>query len=44
MFLRTAKQVRAIAAHQPFPAKTVERSEGKLQVALLAEGTDRGRP
>jgi uncharacterized protein (DUF1697 family) len=37
VFLRTAKQVRAIAAHQPFPAKAVERSEGKLQVALLAK-------
>jgi uncharacterized protein (DUF1697 family) len=35
VFLRPAKQLRAIAAHQPFPAKTVERSEGKLQVALL---------
>jgi uncharacterized protein (DUF1697 family) len=37
VFLRTAKQVRAIATHQPFPAKAVERSEGKLQVALLAK-------
>ncbi len=37
VFLRTAKQVRAIAAHRPFPAKAVERSEGKLQVALLAK-------
>ena len=35
VFLRPAKQLRAIAAHQPFPAKAVERSEGKLQVALL---------
>jgi uncharacterized protein (DUF1697 family) len=37
VFLRTAKQVRAIAAHEPFPAKLVERSEGKLQVALLSK-------
>jgi uncharacterized protein (DUF1697 family) len=37
VFLRTAKQVLAIAAHQPFPAEAVERSEGKLQVALLAK-------
>ena len=28
--------MRAIAAHEPFPAKAVERSDGKLQVALLA--------
>ena len=35
VFLRTAQQVRAIAAHEPFPAKAVARSEGKLQVALL---------
>lgn len=32
-FLRTADEVRAIAAHEPFPAAS---SEGKLQVALLA--------
>jgi uncharacterized protein (DUF1697 family) len=37
VFLRTAKQVRAITTHRPFPAKAVERSEGKLQVALLAK-------
>jgi uncharacterized protein (DUF1697 family) len=37
VFLRTAKQVQAIAAHEPFPADDVERSEGKLQVALLAK-------
>jgi uncharacterized protein (DUF1697 family) len=35
VFLRSGTQVRAIAEHQPFPAKAVERSEGKLQVALL---------
>jgi uncharacterized protein (DUF1697 family) len=37
VFLRTAKELLAIAASQPFPAKTVEASEGKLQVALLAD-------
>jgi uncharacterized protein (DUF1697 family) len=35
VFLRTAAQVRAIAADAPFPAKAVKSSEGKLQVALL---------
>jgi uncharacterized protein (DUF1697 family) len=35
VFVRTAKEVRAIAGHQPFPATEVKRSEGKLQVALL---------
>ncbi len=39
VFVRTAKEVRAIAAHQPFPAAAVERSEGKLQVALLQEAS-----
>jgi uncharacterized protein (DUF1697 family) len=34
-FLRTAADVHAIAAHIPFPKKTVEASGGKLQVALL---------
>jgi uncharacterized protein (DUF1697 family) len=37
VFLRTVKQLRAIAAHEPFPAAAVKRSEGKLQVALLAK-------
>jgi uncharacterized protein (DUF1697 family) len=37
VFLRGAEQVRSIAAHQPFPAGAVKRSEGKLQVALLAK-------
>jgi uncharacterized protein (DUF1697 family) len=35
VFLRTAAQVRAIAAHEPFPAAAVEASEGKLQVSIL---------
>ena len=37
VFLRTAKQLEAIADHQPFPAAAVKRSEGKLQVALLSK-------
>jgi uncharacterized protein (DUF1697 family) len=37
VFLRTAKQVQAIAGHEPFPAGAVKRSEGKLQVALLVK-------
>jgi uncharacterized protein (DUF1697 family) len=35
VFLRTADQLRSIAAHQPFPPAAVKRSNGKLQVALL---------
>ena len=35
VFLRSAAAVRAIAAHEPFPAADVEASKGKLQVALL---------
>jgi uncharacterized protein (DUF1697 family) len=37
VFLRTAAEVRAIAEHQPFPAKLVEASKGKLQVSMLLE-------
>jgi uncharacterized protein (DUF1697 family) len=36
VFLRSARQVSAIAAHQPFPAKHLNAAKGKLQVALLA--------
>ena len=36
VFLRTAKQVRAIARQEPFPPKEVEASHGKLQVAMLS--------
>jgi uncharacterized protein (DUF1697 family) len=39
VYLRSARQVRAIAAHEPFAAKEVRASKGKLQVALLP-----GRP
>jgi uncharacterized protein (DUF1697 family) len=37
VFLRTAAELRAIVAHEPFPAKLVQASEGKLQAAMLAE-------
>jgi uncharacterized protein (DUF1697 family) len=36
VFARTAAQVLAIAAHEPFQASAVEASAGKLQVALLS--------
>lgn len=36
-FLRTAAQVRGIAAFEPFPPEIRARSHGKLQVALLAK-------
>ena len=36
-FLRTAAQMRAIAEHQPFPAKRVAASNGKLQTMLLTK-------
>jgi uncharacterized protein (DUF1697 family) len=35
VFLRTAAEVKAIAEHDPFAAKLVEASKGKLQVLLL---------
>jgi uncharacterized protein (DUF1697 family) len=35
IFLRTAREVRAIAGEQPFPRAEVEASKGTLQVALL---------
>lgn len=35
VFARTAAQTRAIAGHQPFSARRVKASEGKLQVSLL---------
>jgi uncharacterized protein (DUF1697 family) len=37
VFLRSAAEVAAIAAYQPFPAKAVATSKGKLQVSLLAK-------
>jgi uncharacterized protein (DUF1697 family) len=35
IFLRSASEVKEIAAHEPFPAKAVEASKGKLQVSML---------
>jgi uncharacterized protein (DUF1697 family) len=35
IFLRTASEVKEIAARTPFPARDVEKSKGKLQVSLL---------
>jgi uncharacterized protein (DUF1697 family) len=35
VFLRTAEEIRAIAARQPFSAEQLERSKGKLQVMML---------
>jgi uncharacterized protein (DUF1697 family) len=35
IFMRTATDLKAIAAHEPFPAKDVEKSKGKLQVSML---------
>jgi uncharacterized protein (DUF1697 family) len=44
VFLRTAGEMRAMAAHEPFARSLVEASDGKLQVALLgAEPTPRAR-
>jgi uncharacterized protein (DUF1697 family) len=36
-FLRSAEEVRAIASQQPFDAKAVDASSGKLQVDVLLE-------
>jgi uncharacterized protein (DUF1697 family) len=35
IFLRTASELKEIAAHEPFPAKKVDASKGKLQVSML---------
>jgi uncharacterized protein (DUF1697 family) len=35
IFLRTASELKEIAAEQPFPAKEVEAGKGKLQVSML---------
>lgn len=35
IFLRTASEVKEIAAREPFPPEDVEASKGKLQVSLL---------
>jgi uncharacterized protein (DUF1697 family) len=36
VFLRSAKEVRKIAAHQPFEGSLIETSKGKLQVMMLS--------
>jgi uncharacterized protein (DUF1697 family) len=37
VFLRLAKELQGIAAHQPFETKLIDASKGKLQVALLVK-------
>jgi uncharacterized protein (DUF1697 family) len=37
VFLRSAAELRAVAAHEPFAAKALAASKGKLQVAFLLE-------
>lgn len=37
VFLRSAGELRAVAAHAPFDAKALKASKGKLQVAFLGE-------
>ena len=37
VFLRTAKELSTLAAHEPFDLAEVKASKGKLQVALLAK-------
>ena len=37
IFLRTEKELKQIAAQQPFPAKDVDASKGKLQVSMLGK-------
>ena len=37
VFLRSAKELSALAAHEPFGATRAKASEGKLQVALLSK-------
>ena len=42
IFLRTASELKAIAAEQPFPSKAVEASKGKLQVSMLDKAPSAG--
>ena len=35
VFVRTAAEIKAIAKHEPFDARALEKSKGKLQVVLL---------
>src|SRR5690349_7829154 len=40
-FVRAAAEMREIAAHEPFSARLLERSEGRLQVILLGASPSR---
>ncbi|HEX5763043.1 MAG TPA: DUF1697 domain-containing protein [Solirubrobacterales bacterium] len=40
--LRSAREVKAVAAHQPFDAEVVASTEGRLQVILMAEKPSAG--
>src|SRR5262249_54645728 len=42
VFMRSASEMRALAAHQPFTASALSGSEGKLQVILLGERPSAG--
>jgi uncharacterized protein (DUF1697 family) len=42
VFLRTSKEVLAIAAHEPFAPGLVEKSKGKVQVSLLTKKPSEG--
>ena len=42
-FLRTEREIKAIAKHEPFDARRVKASKGKLQVALLAAEAHRAQ-
>jgi uncharacterized protein (DUF1697 family) len=37
VFLRTGKEILAISAHNPFDAKAIAASKGKLQIAMLTK-------
>lgn len=37
IFLRSGSEIRALADHQPFPAKVLKASKGKLQVMMFSE-------
>jgi uncharacterized protein (DUF1697 family) len=42
VFLRSADEIRAIAAHEPFSTAQVERTKGKLQVMMLTSRPAQG--
>ena len=37
IFMRTAEELKQIAAHEPFPPNDVEAAKGKLQVSMLSK-------